>query len=106
MLSTMPISFADVLDIAASGVSARDNTDPSYARPLPTTDVQCRFSGHRLGLLTIASCELRQVMALFVVVAFESASDGEQTARFKLEPDVLTKPPGNRIGIFHEPACR
>ncbi|NTY60756.1 nuclear transport factor 2 family protein [Mycolicibacterium sphagni] len=33
-LPTMPIPFADVLDIAANGLSARDNTDPSYTRPL------------------------------------------------------------------------
>jgi hypothetical protein len=30
----MPIPFADVPDIAGNGVSARDRSDPSYARPL------------------------------------------------------------------------
>jgi SnoaL-like domain len=34
LLPTMPIPFADVPDIAANGMSARDHTDPSYARPL------------------------------------------------------------------------
>jgi hypothetical protein len=34
MLPTMPIPFADVPDIGANGVSARDRTDPSYKRPL------------------------------------------------------------------------
>ena len=31
---TMPIPFADVPDIGADGVPARDRTDPSYQRPL------------------------------------------------------------------------
>jgi SnoaL-like domain len=30
----MPLPFGDVPDIAANGVSARDKSDPSYARPL------------------------------------------------------------------------
>ena len=30
----MPIPFADVPDIAGNGASARDRSDPSYARPL------------------------------------------------------------------------
>jgi hypothetical protein len=34
LLPTMPIPFADVPDIGANGVSARDRTDPSYKRPL------------------------------------------------------------------------
>ena len=34
LLPTMPIPFADVPDIGANGVSARDRTDPSYRRPL------------------------------------------------------------------------
>ncbi|HEY0228569.1 MAG TPA: nuclear transport factor 2 family protein [Mycobacterium sp.] len=34
ILPTMPIPFADVPDIGANGVSARDWTDPSYMRPL------------------------------------------------------------------------
>jgi hypothetical protein len=34
MLPTMPIPFADVPDIGANGVSARNRTDPSYKRPL------------------------------------------------------------------------
>jgi SnoaL-like domain len=33
-LPSMPIPFADVLDIAGNGLSARDRTDPSYQRPL------------------------------------------------------------------------
>jgi hypothetical protein len=34
MLPTMPIPFADVPDIGANGVSARNRADPSYQRPL------------------------------------------------------------------------
>jgi hypothetical protein len=34
MLPTMPIPFADVADIAANGLPARDHSDPSYQRPL------------------------------------------------------------------------
>jgi hypothetical protein len=33
-LPTMPIPFAEVADVAANGLSARDRTDPSYTRPL------------------------------------------------------------------------
>lgn len=34
MLPSMPIPFADIPDIGANGVSARDRTDTSYQRPL------------------------------------------------------------------------
>jgi hypothetical protein len=34
IIPTMPIPFADVRDIGANGVSAREISDPSYSRPL------------------------------------------------------------------------
>jgi SnoaL-like domain len=43
MLPTMPIPFADVADIGVNGVSARNQTDPSYKRPL----VNRRNRSHR-----------------------------------------------------------
>ena len=36
----LPLPFGDVADIAANGVSARDESDPSYARPLVNVRVR------------------------------------------------------------------